>query len=186
MKIILAISLIVLATYGVHAQGDPTRSVFVEIGGPSLVYSFNYDFRFDKENLNSWGLRVGAGGYKLSDESLLTVPIQANRLFGNGKNYFEVGAGFTFVNYRNTYNIYDYSNYDPNTGESPVMGKITEKDYHFILDLGDTPNLVGTLNFGYRRIPEDGGFTFRANITPLFNTNGFWPLFIGIGLGYAF
>lgn len=186
MKILVVVFCIMLAASLVQAQGDATRSVFVEIGGPSLVYSFNYDFRFDKENLDSWGLRVGAGGYKLEDESLLTVPVQATRLLGNGRNYFEVGAGFTFINYTNRYTVYDYNNYDPNTGESPIIGQKTEKDYHFILDIGDTPSFVGTLNIGYRRIPENGGFTFRANMTPLFNTRGFWPLFAGVGLGYAF
>ncbi len=186
MKILFAAACMVLTSLWVQAQSVPTRSAFVEIGGPSLVYSFNYDFRFDKQDLNSWGLRVGAGGYKLSEEALLTVPVQVTRLLGNGRNYFEVGAGFTFINYTDTYTHYDYSNYDPNTGESPIIGRTTDKNYHFILDMGDTPAIVGTLNIGYRRIPENGGFTFRTNITPLFNAYGFWPLFAGVGLGYAF
>jgi hypothetical protein len=45
---------------------------------------------------------------------------------------------------------------------------------------------MGTMNIGYRKIPENGGFTWRVNLTPIFNNNGFWPLFAGIGLGYAF
>lgn len=186
MKVILTSLCMMLTILFVQAQNEATRSVFVEVGGPSLVYSFNYDFRFDKEKLDSWGLRVGAGGYHLEDESLLTVPVQATRLLGNGRNYFEVGAGFTFINYKSSFTEYNYNNYDPNTGEYPVIGEVTEKDYHFILDMGATPAFVGTLNIGYRRIPENGGFTFRANITPLFNTKGFWPLFAGVGLGYAF
>lgn len=184
MKILFAISFVLLVPFGVRAQDDVTQSVFVEVGGPSLVYSFNYDFRFDKDKLDSWGLRVGAGGYKLSEESLLTVPVQATRLFGNGRHYFELGAGFTFVNY--SYTHYGYNNDPYSPGDSYTITETTKKDYHFIFDMGDTPNLVGTLNFGYRRIPQDGGFTFRANLTPLFNSNGFWPLFAGVGFGYAF
>src|SRR5690554_5779451 len=152
MKILFVISFVMLVAFGVRAQDDPTRSVFVEVGGPSLVYSFNYDFRFDKRNLASWGLRVGVGGYKLTDESLLTVPVQATRLFGSGKHYFELGAGFTFINHGYT-SYYYGGNYDPNLGYS-VARETTEKDYHFILDMGETPNVVGTLNFGYRRIPQ--------------------------------
>lgn len=186
MKVILSFLCLISATLFAQAQGEATRSVFVEVGGASLVYSFNYDVRFDKENLNSWGIRMGIGGYSLSDESLLTVPVQATRLFGQGRNYFDVGAGITLINYRNTYTSYDYSNWDPNSGEYPILGEVTEKDYHFILEMGETPSVVGTLNFGYRRIPENGGFTYRVNVTPLFNSHGFWPLFAGIGLGYAF
>lgn len=184
---VLALTLMMLIAFSLKAQeaNVASRSVFVEVGGPSLVYTFNYDFRFDKDKLNSWGLRVGAGGYKLSDESLITIPIQATRLFGKGNHYFEVGGGFTLINYRGT--SYSYGYYDPNTGEYiQTETEVKNKDWNFILDVNDTPGLMGTLNFGYRRIPVDGGFTFRANLTPIFNNHGFWPLFAGIGLGYAF
>lgn len=163
-----------------QAQGEATRSVFVEIGGPSLVYSFNYDFRFDKEKLDAWGMRVGAGGFKVDDESLFTLPVQVTRLLGKDKNYFEVGAGLTFINYSSRYVVYT----DPYGPDN--FRDVTSKDYDFILEIGKTPSVVGTLNIGYRRIPEDGGFTYRVNVTPLFNAKGFWPLFGGVGLGYAF
>lgn len=179
---------LLLVVSGLQAQEGkiPTQSVFVEIGGPSLVYTFNYDFRFDKSNMNSWGLRAGAGGFKLSEESLLTVPLQVTRLFGRGKHYFEIGGGFTFINYKSTYTSYSYS-YDAATGEHiETFTQESRKDWSFILDIDKTPNVMGTLNFGYRRIPVNGGFTFRANLTPIFNNNGFWPLFAGVGLGYAF
>lgn len=179
MKKLLAI-LNMLLILQAQAQDDATRSVFVELGGPSLVYSFNYDFRFDKKNLESWGMRVGAGGFKINDESLFTLPVQITRILGKDKNYFEVGAGFTFINYSSTFTVYT-DPYNPNTAN-----KVTNKDYDFILEIGKTPSVVGTLNIGYRRIPEDGGITYRANVTPLFNGNGFWPIFAGVGLGYAF
>lgn len=189
MKKLFTLCCMLLVVFGLKAQeeGMATRSVFVEIGGPSLVYTFNYDFRFDKDNLRSWGLRAGVGGFKLSEESLVTVPLQVTRLFGKGKHYFEIGGGFTFINYRYSYEDYGYY-IDPDTGEyiQTNSEQVIRKDWHFILDVDKTPGIMGTLNFGYRRIPVDGGFTFRANLTPLFNNNGFWPLFAGIGLGYAF
>ncbi|GGF37518.1 hypothetical protein GCM10011339_27590 [Echinicola rosea] len=130
----------------------PTRAVYAELGGAGLVYSF-------------------------SDQSLLTVPVQVNRLFGRGNHYFEVGAGTTLVNFRET--VYDYdSNGNAVERES--------KTWHFIMDMGETPAVMGTLNFGYRRVPDEPGFTWRVNLTPVFNSNGFWPLFAGIGAGYAF
>ncbi|QDH79684.1 hypothetical protein FKX85_11810 [Echinicola soli] len=156
---------------------SPTRSVYAELGGAGLVYSFNYDFRFDNNRLDSWGIRVGAGGYAFDDKSLLTIPVQINRLFGRNNHYFEIGAGATFVNFRKT--GYDYDN-NGNSVETE------SKEWHFILDVGETPSVMGTLNFGYRRIPDEPGVTWRANLTPVFNGDGFWPLFAGIGIGYAF
>lgn len=174
---------ILVSTIDVLAQySPPSRSVFVELGGPGLVYSFNYDFRFDKDRLDSWGMRVGAGGYARTDtweggkdsNSLLTVPVQVTKMFGRSVHFFEVGGGATFIYYRNTYPDWNSN------------GTIVRKDFDFILNSGDTPALMGTLNFGYRKIPVDGGFTFRANLTPVFNQNGFWPIWAGVGFGYAF
>jgi len=47
-------------------------------------------------------------------------------------------------------------------------------------------SLIVLFGNGKNYFEVGAGFTFRANITPLFNTHGFWPLFAGIGLGYAF
>nr|MBI1229934.1 hypothetical protein [Cytophagales bacterium] len=44
-------------------QNMPTQSIYAELGGAGLAYSFNYDFRFDKSDINSWGMRIGAGGW---------------------------------------------------------------------------------------------------------------------------
>jgi hypothetical protein len=161
---------------GSFAQVRPSQAIYAELGGAGLAYSFNYDFRFDKGDINSWGMRVGAGGWSRNDnnysEGLLTVPLQVNRLLGKSRHFFEFGGGATFIYYR------DRSSWG---GTDYVY-----KNFNFILDSGNTPAFMGTLNMGYRKIPEDGGFTFRANITPLFNHTGFWPLFGGVSFGYAF
>lgn len=167
-----------LAQFSVLAQEIGNQSVYVEFGGAGLAYSFNYDFRFDMKDINSWGMRVGAGGWAINNswrtQGLLTMPIQVNKLFGNKIHFFELGGGTTFIYYRDRVNDWDYGN--------PRIWK----DFDFILNSGDTPAFMGTLNFGYRRIPVDGGFTFKANLNPIFNHNGFWPLWVGIGFGYAF
>lgn len=159
---------------------EPTQSFFLELGGAGLIYSVNYDFRFDKGNLQSWGMRVGAGGFArgLQAESessygFVTVPVQLTRLFGRNEHYFELGGGATFI----------YSRYYFEDALNPT--RVT-KDLEFFLDTGDTPSFMGTLTFGYRMVPQNGGLTYRANLSPMFNNNGFLPLFIGIGAGYAF
>ncbi|WP_244940526.1 hypothetical protein [Echinicola rosea] len=159
----------------------PTQAVYVELGGPGLVYSFNYDFRFDKSDMNSWGMRLGAGGYSVTDESLLTLPVQINRLYGSGRHFFELGGGATFVYYRDRWETYRIANDGHYYYETRV-----DKNLLWILETGDTPALMGTLNFGYRKVPEEGGFLFGVNLVPAFNQNGFWPLWAGVRFGYAF
>jgi len=180
-RIILFSLLFSLNYFGVNAQEVATQSIFVELGGAGLPYSVNYDFRFDKTRIDSWGMRIGAGGWAVKDgdyssTSILTIPLQFTRLLGKDKHYFEVGGGATYIRYQRTYTDWWQTH-------NPVR---TTNEWGFILDTGETPTLMGTLNLGYRRIPTDGGFTFRVNLNPIFNHNGFWPLWFGIGFGYAF
>ena len=177
---------------GLLAQAQeklPSQSVFVELGGAGLPYSFNYDFRFDKNKMDSWGMRIGAGGYAFSGgDRFFSAPVQINKLFGKAPHYFEVGAGATLVAFKKESYSYcsdwEYSQ----TGEFICRSQFTSPsdETSFILDIKGSPNVMGTMSFGYRRIPVDGGFTWRANLTPIFNNYGFWPLFAGIGVGYAF
>src|SRR5690606_37025143 len=97
------------------------------------------------------------------------------------KHFFEVGGGFTVMAFKSTWEEYYYS------GTGSGYSRIVESDdFHFILPVNGSPNIMGTLTFGYRRIPVDGGVMWRATLTPLFNSHGLWPLFAGISVGYAF
>ena len=90
-KLVLAVVLL-LSSLAAFAQDGPlpTRSVFAELGGSGLAYSFNYDFRFDSTRMDSWGMRVGAGGYKIGDDSFFSLPVLVNRLFGKDDRFFEL------------------------------------------------------------------------------------------------
>lgn len=165
----------------------PSQSVFLEVGGAGLPYSFNYDFRFDPSNMNSWGMRVGAGGYTVSGgDSFFSLPIMANKLYGKGPHYFEFGAGMTFFTFsRDAYTYCESGYFDNNSGQY-ICSSYAQDNFNFILDVDGSPSVMGVLNFGYRKIPVDGGFTWKVNVNPIFNNNGFWPLFVGVGFGYAF
>lgn len=164
----------------------PTKAIYVELGGAGLPYSFNYDFRFDQSKIEGWGMRVGLGGYTTTNESFFSAPIMLNRLYGKGIHFFEVGIGATFFAFDNNYQDYCISGYyDQNTGQY-ICQQYDRSSYNFILDVDGSPSVMGTMNFGYRRIPVDGGFTWKINLNPIFNNNGFWPLFAGVGFGYAF
>lgn len=189
-KNLLILLLVFLPMLGFSQGESPaTQSVYVELGGAGLPYSFNYDFRFDKTKVDSWGMRLGAGGYALSGgTSFFSIPVQFTKLYGKNGHYFEAGGGFTFMTFKDNREPYCISGtYDPNTGVYTCNQYSSSREvYDFILEIEGSPNVMGTLNFGYRRMPVDGGFMWRANLSPIFNGNGFWPLWVGVGIGYAF
>lgn len=143
------------------AQG-PAKAVYFELGGPGVA-SLNYDMRFSKSE-SGLGGRAGIGGFSLgrSDNrfTAIFIPIEVNYIKSkNGRNYFELGGGIT-----------------------PVI--INES-------ISSTENerlrsTFGHLTIGYRLQPAEGGFFFRAAVTPIFNKNFFWPYYGGISLGYKF
>jgi len=187
-KLLLAFALL-LSSFAAFAQDQhlPTRSVFAELGGSGLAYSFNYDFRFDSTRMDSWGMRVGVGGYNIDGDSFYSLPVLVNRLYGKGPHYFEVGAGVTLFGMDEDSYSYCSAGFVDGNGMYVCTNTVVETfERSFILPVDGSPSLMGTMNFGYRKVPVDGGLTWRVNLTPIFNTNGFWPLFAGIGIGYAF
>jgi hypothetical protein len=154
MKKFLIVSVaLLLMHFSSFAQS--AKAVFVEAGGPGL-FSFNFDTRFSGKETGI-GARVGMGGFKLENAGAVFVPITLNYVVGkNTGNYFEFGAGATFV---------------PSTS--------AEED-------GPLKHTSGHLNFGYRHQPAEGGFFFRATINPIFGEGYFWPYYGGLSFGYKF
>lgn len=163
-----------------------TQAIYVELGGVGLPYSFNYDFRFDKEKRDSWGMRVGFSGYAIEGDSFFSLPVMVNKLYGKGNHFFEVGFGATFLAFDNEDYTYQNCYYDQNGNYICDSHSDGNSGTNFILDIDGSPSVMGVLNLGYRRMPADGGFMWKVNLNPIFNNNGFWPLYAGIGLGYAF
>ncbi len=138
------------------------KAAYAEIGGPGIA-SANFDMRFKKQE-DGLGFRVGVGGFSIGDGAgghagILTIPVGLNYLLGkDGKNYFEVGAGFTYI-HASSNNDFGSENFNSS---------------------------FGNLTLGYRLAPENGGFFFKAEITPVFGKGFFIPYFAGIGFGYKF
>ena len=159
--ILTCLSAFLICTH-VSAQ-KAAKSVYAEIGGPGLA-SANFDMRFKKVE-NGLGFRVGIGGFSVNDDydkfNLITVPVAINYLIGkDNKNYFEIGAGATYVH---------------TSDKGSGLSSNSEFSTSF-----------GHLHFGYRLQPAAGGFTFRAGITPIFNSNGFIPYYASLSFGYKF
>jgi hypothetical protein len=138
------------------AKSQAAKSIYAELGGPGLA-SLNFDTRFTKSE-GGIGGRIGFGGFSVDGGSIVLFPIGLNYLIGKDqKNYFELGAGATIVTASK--NV---------TGDQPYTGSF------------------GHLTIGYRLQPKDGGFTFRAAITPIFGSGTFWPYWGGLSFGYKF
>ena len=163
-----------------QTENSPTKlantTFFAEVFGPGVLFSANIDTRFTKSRLG-FGGRAGLGFVTGSvyiggitngsstypvyeDRSVLTVPVQLNYLFGKADNphMFEVGAGATYLGQR-----IDFFNFNRN----------------------EPPKLLGTASFMYRRVPVDGGFTWRIGFTP-FIAGGYIQPSGGVSIGYAF
>lgn len=156
ITIFTSVCLLMLTT--VNAQTG-AKSVYFELGGAGLA-SINYDMRFQNKE-DGLGFKVGVGGFNVDGESALFVPIGLNYLLGKDeKNYFEIGGGITIVSYKDNYFFNDNSS--------------------------NFTSSFGHAYFGYRLQPKNGGFLFRAGITPIFNKDGFIPYWAGISFGYKF
>jgi hypothetical protein len=156
-------------------------SVFFEIGGQGLGASLNYDLRLNPFNANSIGLRIGAGGFKGQD-TFFSIPIGINKLIGSGQSYFDLGLGATYLNNQGS-KINCATGYYDSKGDYICSDPIIDYGI-YSLPIDKKSSVVGTLNFGYRKIPKYGGFTWRISLTPLFNFEKFNPFFGGIGIGY--
>jgi hypothetical protein len=176
MKKITILIVFAIASLACFAQDNEphvitNKSFYAEIGGPGILFSANYDSRFNKTPFG-FGGRVGLGfvsadesvymngNYTFKRSTALTLPVQLNYIFGqtNSVNAFEVGFGFTYVSKQlDIFNFYDKKG----------------------------PNLYGTAAFMYRRVPVNGGFSWRIGFTPLVG-NGNVQASGGASVGYNF
>jgi len=164
MKIVaIIIVMVFLGSVQSPAQNDPAnKTVFVELLGNGITYSFNYDTRFSNRP-DGFGGRAGIGYISVDGVNLTSIPFVANYLLGKNGKYFEIGAGATFIA------VSDRTN--TNASNNPI---------------NSASGWTGTMSFGYRSQPVDGGFLFRAGITPIFTGELFFPFWPQISFGYAF
>lgn len=159
MKKLFAVLVCSFAAITIVSAQTAAKSAYVEIGGPGVA-SANFDTRFSKTE-GGLGGRIGIGGFGSDGFGMLTVPVGLNYLIGkDNKNYFEIGAGFTYVH--------------------------TKGDILFGDSNDENSSSFGHLSFGYRLQPAKGGFLFRAAIVPVFGKGYFVPYYAGIAFGYKF
>src|SRR5258708_31627696 len=133
------VAFLVIISVKAYAQ-SPAKSIYFELVGPGIA-AVNFDMRFAKSESGIGG-RIGLGGFSVGSgtekATAVFIPVGLNYLLGkDGRHYFELGGGATFVSSRDQ------------------VG-------------GNFSSTFGHLNFGYGLQPTEGGFLFRAAITPVF------------------
>ena len=180
MKKLIGVLTLLAVAFTSEAQTDgkstgTSKLFFAEAGGPGILFSANFDSRFKPQTRVGLGFRAGVGFTLADDESftvqngiyssrtnsIVTVPIGLNYLFGkpSSPNMFEVGAGITVLSKKAS--ILSYNDYKER-------------------------NLMGHFEFMYRRQPVDGGFSWRVGFVPIINTDGDIFPFAAVGLGFTF
>jgi hypothetical protein len=140
-------------------QSARPRTVFLEVGGPGLALTLNYDTRFGQTR-DKWGYRIGAGYYNTGANSVFAIPFQVNYLYGGSSSFLELGAGTTFLHSHGSTNG-TYFQFDNITG------------------------FIGTATIGYRYQQENGGINFRIAFVPIVYDEGIL-LEGGLSVGYTF
>jgi len=157
--VVVLIGILLGGSNSVFAQPQSNvvnSSIFAEVGGAGIMFSINYEKRFNPESVFGLGARGGIGFLSANEEKLdpvdnfyyykpgtaLTLPVQLNYIFGKEgiPHSFEVGAGFVY-----------------STKKMKILNLQTEKLSEF----------MGALSFMYRLQPAQGGFTWAIGFTPL-------------------
>jgi hypothetical protein len=136
------------------------KIVFLEIGGPGLAVSINYDMRFKKGSKDGLGFRAGVGYFAAGNNTVFTVPLMVNYLYGKDGKYIEIGLGTTFLNSKGDNYSSSVWEFDDVTGfiATAVIGVRYEPNKSLNFRLGYVPILYdeGLINAGGFSI----GYTF--------------------------
>jgi len=147
-----------LATSSVNANPN---ACYVELGGPSILYSINYERLF----LDRIAARIGYS-YVGGQPTLTTVPFSVSYLLGSKNHRLESGIGCMYATFSNF-----------------------SADQSFWLAGGEPilDGFGGNVYIGYRYQPITRGLVFRAGVAPSFSwrLDYFLPWF-GLSLGYSF
>ena len=134
------------------------KAIFLEVGGPGLALTVNYDTRFGN-SVDKFGFRIGGGYYNTGANWVATVPFQINYLYGKN-SFLELGVGTTFVRSVGT------------TGGT-------------VFQFDNITGFIGTGTIGYRYQQENGGINFRIAFVPVLYDEGLLAEG-GISIGYTF
>ncbi|MCP4291953.1 MAG: hypothetical protein GY780_08975 [bacterium] len=148
-KTTILVALVLAITAGsVQAQSYYNRDhgLYLELFGTGGELSLNYERIIE----NKVAIRAGIGATGVAFRKGYAVPFSISGLLGANQNYFEVGIGGSFIDFKEDSTEDAYLN-------------ITERQ------------VVTNAIVGYRYL-SDYGFTFRLAFTPAYTKDGFEPM----------
>lgn len=144
----------------------------LEILGPAGLASINFDSRFPKKE-SGLGFRIGLGfsplgafGKSCNSGTQISLPAGFNYLIGKNTHYFELGAGGVLAII------------------SATKRGCPDFEERFFSDNTQSYTFI---TLGYRHQPfQKKGLTYRAFVSPLFQTGFSTKLWGGVSLGHRF
>lgn len=164
------ICILLMTGRGFAAEGTVAPlSIFFELFGNGGAYSVNADYRIREDCSVRLGVVTwSTSGFFGANNHLTAFPLMANYLYGSGNNWLELGGGVLYGHYK------------------------ARSDFGEVLDDYNFTTLTGTLSYRYQR--PQGGYFFKAGLTPLYPLgnkdkkypgDGFLP-WMGVAWGYSF
>ena len=149
---------------GASQAAAQKNAFYGEVGGQGVFFSLNYDRRITYTT-SGFGVRAGFGYNVSFNPAFFSIPVGVYYMAGNEGNFFEAGAGATYVNITNV----------------PPGGKVdfANKDW-----LGDQKFLFGTLTVGYRHQPRESHLNFRTGLTPMFGRTVMLIPYLSVGYNF--
>lgn len=184
MKRIFIFSAVLIASCCCALAQNRSKSVYLEIMGPSNMVGVSYDARIRHDS--NLGYRVGVAYSSLKildvndddDQRFVSVPLGLNYLVGNSCHQLEIGLGACPGLYHRAYDTVKY-----NEGTVAEPAKVHESE-----------NLFGCIAYatiGYRYTSKKG-LQLRCGFSPAFDfgnkyaDNKITPLYPYLSVGYAF
>ena len=180
-KLFLFLTLILTLLQWLSAQEDQIagKLMYLEFGGPGVISSINFDSRFRSNQRLGLGFRLGVG-FGIGDVKTVWVDKQWNYTYTEyiKRTYYSIPAGLNYVLGKPN----DVNTFEVGAGVAFLTHKVTL----YCHDEKKPGQAIGFLTFMYRKIPVNGGFTFRAGFTPIIGTGGDLFPMGAVGIGYAF
>jgi hypothetical protein len=139
-------------------RSQSSNAVYIEVLGPGVFYSVNYERCFSEMTT----VRIGLSTWEKADFSFVGIPLLVNYLVGQYNSKLELGIGIEYVNI------------DVDIGSD-----------NFLLISGTGSYVMGVGSIGYRYQPLDGGMHFRFVLNPML-IMGEMRITAGMSIGVSF
>ena len=191
--LLMVVSFLINLNQSLVAQEEKTvanKLFYIELGGPGIIMSANFDSRFKSNERLGLGVRVGIGyGVEKYENILIEFmkdvflqDIDIDRFGGYFDNvtrtFYSVPVGLNYI----LGNPEKASTFEVGAGVTFLTRKVSLYNY----EMEKPGHAVGHVTFMYRIAPVNGGFSFRIGFTPIIGTAGdLFPMGT-VGFGYAF